>query len=682
MSKTIIDYLYQNAQFSPEALSFRFLNDNGIQPEEICNKGLWDASSNLAGFLKKIAEPGSRIMLFYPPGLEYVKAFYACLIAGMIAVPLYPPRKSSKSDRIVKVAENCRSEIALTNKQSLPTVENCWLQQNDLRLKLAFYATDCLPLSKGDTNCVKEKCTITPETPAFLQYTSGSTGSPKGVIITHGNVIANVKHLTCTAGGTQQDVFVNWLPLFHDLGLITAILWPVYLRSISVLMAPASFVRNPISWLEAISDYKGTMCGAPNFAYDLCYSKIKKADLCGIDLSSWKVAYNAAEPVKAHTLEKFSAYFSSYGFSEKTFYPGYGMAEATVFITGGTSTLKPKIIDVDRSQLAENFLKVVKKIDKSSTQLVSCGFAKFPHHVKIVDPQSKQELATGNVGEIWFCGPSVSPGYWQLEDESKNTFGQCIAGRSEQEDEYLRTGDLGAIYDDELYVTGRIKDLIILKGRNYYPQDIESTAASAHTAVKAGYVAAFINSTGHETSLTVVAELERSQFRKACTKEVTASIKQKVADDLQLTITHVVLLKPHSIPVTSSGKIQRLQTRIMLNDGLLEVLRQISDGPEIKVEIYKTEMELSVHKIWCRALKQKQIGIHANFFNIGGDSIVALEIGAALDRHFKSLSLDLDHLLDLPTIKGMADYIEMKKLHLETKPCCTSNQSERKRVRI
>lgn len=666
MNFTIVDRLHEHATQQPTATAFRFLNDHGHETGELSYLQLWQEAHSVASFLKTIATPGSRIMLFFPPGLSYITAFYGCLLAGMVAVPLYPPRRNVKSDRIIKVAQSCQAVIALTTASELTTVKAAWDEQNALGLSLDFYSTDSIAFSPDcDPDLHQDLIDIAPATPAFLQYTSGSTGTPKGVIITHENIIANVRHLSLMSSGNKDDKFVNWLPLFHDLGLITAVLWPVYLGAPSTLMAPASFVRDPVAWLKAISHYRGSMCGAPNFSYDLCVDKIADADLNGIDLSCWRVAYNAAEPVRADTLHKFSERFSSHGFTAEAFYPGYGMAEATVFITGGAAALKPLQLTVNRKALAEHRLELVDDAHSFATKIIACGSASFPHDVKIVDPQTTHALEQGKVGEIWFAGPSVSPGYWQLGELSDATFAQKIID-DQSNFAYLRTGDLGVIYRGELFVTGRIKDLIILRGRNYYPQDIELSIAKAHSAIRPGYVAAFSLVDTDLERLVVVAEIEREFFRSMKADEVVNAIRHRVALEHEVAVDQVVLLKPYKIPVTSSGKIMRRQTRQMLLDGELDMIAQ-SEITGLHYVAPNTATEMALCEIWRRVLKLTQLGIDDDFFEIGGDSINALEISVQVRKCFDGLELDVAQLLEFPTVAQLARQLDLKVAHAQSK---------------
>lgn len=654
MPNTIIECLYKNKVAQGNEVAFRFLSESSFIPSEVTHSELWQAASEIAIFLKSKMQPKSCVLLLYPSGIEYIKAFYGCLMANMIAVPLYPPGKSNKSDRIAKVALSCQASFALTTETSLDKINEYWSEQKVAGVELEFLTTDNLVVQEPIDNIPS---LVETDDVAFLQYTSGSTGAPKGVMISHDNIIGNVTHLSKMASGNSKDVFVNWLPLFHDLGLITAILWPVYLGAPSTLMSPASFVRKPSNWLRAIHKYKGTMCGAPNFAYDLCVNKISEEDRKGLDLSSWRVAYNAAEPVRASTLSRFSDTFKSSGFDFENFYPGYGMAEATVFITGGRAEQAPEMIRVKKESLGRFKIDITAVDDACSTVLVSCGTADSPHNVQIVDPKSRQQLQEGQVGEVWFSGPSVSPGYWQLDEQSKEVFNQgFLSDSNDAKSVYLRTGDLGVLWHNELYITGRIKDLIILRGRNYYPQDIEYSVNEAHEAVRQGYSAAFsIEHQGSE-QLVVVTELKREHFRKVNLDEVISSIKQQVFSDNSVNVDAIVLLKPHSIPMTSSGKVQRRGTKHMFINNLFHSLTSTQQKARV-IHAPTDEIETKVHDIWSEILEIPKISILDGFYELGGDSIKAIDISVQVTKQFSGLTVDENELLECVNIKDMARYL-------------------------
>ena len=666
MNATIIDCMRENAHLRGAQTAFRFLSGPDLTARDLSHAALWREAAAVACFLSRIAAPGSRVMLFYPPGLEYVTAFYGCLQAGMVAVPLYPPRRNVKSDRVLRVAQSCGSTIALTTAAELPAVKAAWDEQNSCGLPLDFHATDAMADAPPDYAAPA----LDSRAPAFLQYTSGSTGTPKGVVITHGNIVANTRHLSLTSTGNADDVFVNWLPLFHDLGLVTAVLWPVYLGTQSVLMAPATFVREPSSWLEAITRYRGTMCGAPNFAFDLCTQKIGSEELGGFDLSSWRVAYNAAEPVRAQTLDDFSRKFAACGFDAHAFYPSYGMAEATVMIAGGVASAPPICLSADKRALGQRSLAPAISGDGDngeSVRVVACGRALPPHDLKIVDPETRRVLPEGAVGEIWFSGPSVSPGYWNLPEQTGETFGQKIAG-DDSGIGYLRTGDLGALYQGEVVIAGRIKDIVILNGRNYYPQDIEASAAAAHGAVRPGHVAAFAQVEDGIEHLVVAAEIEREQFRTVAAEEVIAAVVARIVEEHEITPERVVLLKPYRMPMTSSGKIQRRQARQMLEDGELEAIADSRDTRgqiENKHAPPRTPSETVLCQIWAQVLELPRVGIHDDFFGIGGESIAAIRMAAELRKHFAVAETDLPLLQEYPTVAQLAAHLDLVARHAE-----------------
>ncbi len=664
MRFTLVDRLHHHALARPDATAFRFLDDSTVAPQDMTYAQLWRGAAGVARHLSSRAAPGSRIMLFFPPGLDYITAFYGCLLAGMVAVPLYPPRRNMKSDRIVNVARSCEASVALTTVAEVDTVQAAWDQQNDSQLPLTLYATDSIiPSDRVPSRCLPSA----PDGIAFLQYTSGSTGMPKGVIVTHANIVANARHLTDMVPTDESDVFVNWVPPFHDLGLVMGMLVPVLLGALSVLMAPASFVRDPARWLHAISRYRGTRGGAPNFAYDLCVDKVSDADLALLDLSSWRVAYNCAEPVRADTLERFSARFAACGFRPESFFPSYGMAEATLAMTGLGVDALPRLINVERAALAEMRVRLLPDGDPAGIRLVGCGNASARHEVRVVDARSGIEAGPGQVGEIWFSGPSVAAGYWEMDAQSQSAFGNVLAGHMEADARFLRTGDLGVQVDGQVFIVGRMKDLIILRGRNYYPQDIEVSTARAHVAVRSGHVAAFSSEVNGRETLVIVAELEREHFRSVDMDEVIAAILQRVTREHAIAPERVVLLRPYRIPMTSSGKIQRSQTRAMLADGSLDTLAQSAAPARAAQRQPATATEQALARIWSAVLKQNPIGADDNFFEIGGDSLAAVEIAAQVGREFPQVAIDTADMFDYPTIGALAGWLDLAVLHAAAK---------------
>lgn len=644
--KGIIECLYNNAQNKPDEVAYEFITDLANPGETITYGQLYQEVKNIANNLLNKVEPGQCVLLLYPPSIEYIKAFYACVMTGVVAIPLYPPKKNAKSDKVFIVAQASKAKMALTPQKELAAISDFWRDNSDYSMD--FISTQALI----DTQCEpRELAPIALDKPAFLQYTSGSTGNPKGVIITQGNILANTQYLERISGADDSDIFVNWLPLFHDLGLVTAILLPAYMACKSVLMAPATFVRNPVVWLKAMTQFKGTIGGAPNFAYDLCTDKINDADLADVDLSKWRIAYNAAEPVKFETLKRFGERFAAQGFNLDAFYPAYGMAESTAFISGGHGEDELNAITIDKKALAENKVCLVNDDHDDKIAFVGNGLTDQYHHLRIVDGKTKAVLPDGEIGEVWFSGPSVSPGYWMLDEVSKEAFGNTIKG--EEDKTYLQTGDLGFIIGKHIYITGRSKDMMILNGKNYYPQDVEATVKYCHPDIHAGYTAAF----EVEGQLTIVTEVNRQALKSLNPQALVQQVGRSVYTEHGVSVADVVLLPPYKIPMTSSGKIRRRQAKKLYQAGKLSSLYQKVGRDEIVAPT--GEVESAIHGIWAKVLDNADICVTKGFFELGGDSINAMEIAAAVNQKYQSLNLDESKILECVSIKEMAQFVTL-----------------------
>jgi acyl-CoA synthetase (AMP-forming)/AMP-acid ligase II len=562
---TLVELLRRRAEHQETRPAFSFLFDRDLQESRLTYGELDQRARVIAAALQKFQATGERALLVYSPGLEYVAAFFGCLYAGIIAVPIYPPTPEPVNRSLARfktVVQDAKPALALTSSSILRM--SGAMAQIFAESGLRHVTTDNLAPELGEQWKEPE---ITGESLAFLQYTSGSTSTPKGVMLTHNNLLHNSKLICACFKHTPESQGVIWLPPYHDMGLIGGILQPVYAGFPCALLSPLSFLQRPFTWLQAISRYKGTTSGGPDFAYDLCIRRITPEQRATLDLSSWNVAFNGAEPIRAETLERFTAAFSGCGFRPEAFYPCYGLAEGTLIVSGGEKTSPPVLRTFEEQELAQDGLSGLTAGPKKVRTLVGCGRSLPDQRIVIADPVTLAACEEGKVGEIWVSGPSVARGYWNQPEATKQAF--CGFLSSSGEGPFLRTGDLGFLCGGELFVTGRLKDLIIIAGRNLYPQDIEQTVESSHPALQPGCGAAFSVCTEGEEQLVVVQELKRHS-RDIDLDAAIREIRRTVAEWHAVRVSDVVLLKPGRIPKTSSGKIERHTCRMAFLAGTLE----------------------------------------------------------------------------------------------------------------
>ncbi|MGL5832395.1 MAG: fatty acyl-AMP ligase, partial [Waterburya sp.] len=561
----LIDLLQYRAKNQSEQVAYRFISQGTSEIDQITYQELDRQARAIAALLQTTSSLGERALLLYPPGLEFIKAFFGCLYAGIIAVPAYPPRRNQNMSRLQTLITEAQAKIALTTESLLTDIKSRLASESEFQ-EIHWLTTDTIV---GELDLAWLEPQVTFDTLAFLQYTSGSTGTPKGVMITHGNLLHNERMIAKAFGHNLDTVVVGWLPLFHDMGLIGNVLQPLYLGRPCMLMSPVDFLQKPLRWLQAISHFQATTSGGPNFAYDLCVRKITPEQRANLDLSKWEVAFTGAEPVRAKTLEQFAQTFKDCGFRPEAFYPCYGMAETTLFVSGGLKMASPVVQEVAKTALEQNQV-VASTADDAVQKLVSCGQTWLDMKVKIVEPETLTQCAPDRIGEIWVSGGSIAQGYWNRPLETEQTFKAYIADTNEGT--FLRTGDLGVIQDNELFVTGRLKDVIIIRGQNYYPQDIEQTIEKSHPALRPGCSAAFAVEVKGLERLIIVQEVERSYLRKLDVKEIVADLCEAVTAEHGLQIYATVLVKPGSIPKTSSGKIKRHACRTQFLNGSLNVV--------------------------------------------------------------------------------------------------------------
>ncbi|MCY1041774.1 AMP-binding protein [Corallococcus sp. bb12-1] len=527
----------------------------------------------IAAALQARGAVGERVLLLYPPGLDYVAGFFGCLYAGAVAVPAYPPdpmRLERTLPRLRAIIQDAQASVVLTTSGILELSDFVFEQAPDFRA-LHWMATDALP-EGGERDWRTPD--VGAQSLAFLQYTSGSTGTPKGVMLTNANLLHNLGLISGAFQVRRDSVGVIWLPPYHDMGLIGGILQPLSAGFPVALMSPMAFLQKPLRWLQAVSRFRGTISGGPNFAFELCARRATPEDVASLDLSSWEVAFCGAEPIRAATLERFAEVFGPSGFRREAFYPCYGLAEGTLIVTGEVKGRGVRVHPLEDAALARG-LAVVGAQDAAGVRShIGCGTTLAEQRVLVVEPDSLVPRAPGQVGEIWVSGASVAQGYWRKPELSESTFHARPAGVVEGP-EYLRTGDLGVLTEDgQLLVTGRRKDLIILRGRNLYPQDVEGVIERADSRVRAGSVAAFSVETTSGEALAVVAEVGRDLADADATvlAAVANGLRQALARELEVQTHTVALLPPGAVPKTSSGKIQRFACRAALVSGELSVL--------------------------------------------------------------------------------------------------------------
>ena len=566
---TLIDLLQHRVFHQANKIAYIFLRDGEIEENTLTYQELDQQARAIAAQLCNQALPGARALLLYPPGIEFVTAFFGCLYAGVIAVPAYPPRANRSLSRLRAVVTDAQAKIALTTTSILSDVTRRFTEESDLA-SLHWLTTDnvvCEAVAEWQTPAIGS------DTLAFLQYTSGSTGLPKGVMVSHGNLLDNEQIIQTAFEHTVQTIFVGWLPLFHDMGLVGNMLQPFYLGIPCTLMSPVAFLQRPLRWLQAISHYQATTSGGPNFAYDLCVQKITPEQCAGLDLSSWTVAFNGAEPIRAETLDRFVEAFEPYGFRREAFYPCYGMAETTLLVSGSKKGACPVLKTVKAEALEQKQVVLTDRHSVRSQTLIGCGYTRLEHQVVIVNPETRQRCKADQTGEIWVAGGSIAQGYWNQPEKTIDTFQAYLADTGEGP--FLRTGDLGFIQAGELFVTGRLKDLIIIRGRNHYPQDIELTVEQSHSALLSNSGAAFSVEVDGEEQLVIVQEIDR-HYRKFDLDDLIDTIRQAVAEQHELQAHSIVLLKFGSVPKTSSGKIQRHACRAEFLSNSLTVVHNWS----------------------------------------------------------------------------------------------------------
>lgn len=686
-TNTLVELLRSRAEQTPDTVAFRFLLDDDSDTLTINYAELDRKARAIGAWLESYDAKGERALLLYSPGLDYIAAFMGCLYAGVTAVPAYPPRLNRPAPRIQSIVNDSHATFALTTTAIIANVEKRFEHAPDLKA-LHWLNTEQVPAGLEadwrDPN-------VSRDTLAFLQYTSGSTSQPKGVMLSHGNLMHNLEAISRGFHIDETVKGVFWLPSYHDMGLIGGILEPIYLGGETTLMSPPSFLQRPIRWLEAITRFRGNTCGAPNFAYDLCVDKITPEQKESLDLSSWTLAFCGAEPIRPETLERFARAFAGCGFRKTSFYPCYGMAESALIVSGADGPSEPRTFTVDRKSLESDLVVPSEANDESSVTMVNCGPPIIDQKIIIVNPVTLLQCAPNQVGEIWVTGPSVAQGYWGMEEESRKTFQAFVADTNEGP--FLRTGDLGFLNNGELFVTGRLKDLIIIHGSNHYPQDIELTVETSHSALQPAGGAAFSITENGKEQLVIVQELNR-QNRQADINEVAGAIRQAVTEKHDLQIFAIVLIKPMSIPKTSSGKIQRRACKTAFLNGELEVVGEwrakkssVSAAQKEKTEPLtskpaKPGLNSSVLQTWLVTriasmleMDSASIDPRQPFTYYGLGSVQAVSLTGDLED-FLGRKLAPTLAWDYPTIELLANHLASESQSTKNTPAPSQHSSK------
>jgi amino acid adenylation domain-containing protein len=643
---TLVELLRSRALQKPEQQAYTFLLDGEVEAAHLTYAELDRQARAIAAMLQSYRANGERALLLYQPGLEYIAAFFGCLYAGVVAVPAYPPQFNRSMLRIQSIVADAQATLVLTTTQILSNMKRWFAYTPELET-VTWLTTDSI--ADGIGNNWREPA-VKGDTLAFLQYTSGSTAAPKGVMVHHANLLHNELLIQrAFEHQSQSTVVVGWLPLYHDMGLIGNVLQPLYIGAPCILMSPVAFLQKPLRWLQAISRYKATTSGGPNFAYDLCVRRITQEQRETLNLSSWDVAFNGAEPIRYEILKRFAAAFKSCGFRWEAFYPCYGMAETTLIVSGGKKATSPVVQTVQKAALEQNQVVLADEESDEGQTLIGCGRTLLEQQIVIAHPETLTGCSADEVGEIWVSGYSVAQGYWRRPEETETTFHAYLADTGDGP--FLRTGDLGFIKDGELFVTGRLKDLIIIRGRNHYPQDIELTVEQSHPVLKPSSGAAFSVDTNGEERLVVVQEVERYYLRKLNVGEVVRAIRQAVAENHELQVYAVLLLKTGGIPKTSSGKIQRHVCRAGFLDGSLDVVGSsiledsyftgnedslkrevlLATAPESRQKLLESYLQAQVAQVL--KMRSLQLDLQQPLNTLGLDSLMAVELKNSIETN-------------------------------------------------
>lgn len=660
----LIDMLRKRAFLTPDRCALNFL-DNGDGPDLIITYAELDhRARSVAAKMQKMNLSGERILL-PDTGLDFLISFMGCVYAHAIAVPVSLPQGGVHLvERLQAIAQDASAALTLASEQTL-----------DLISKASSAISPLLSLESipPDIASQWQQPEISPDDLAYLQYTSGSTNVPKGVMISHHNVLYDMEDICLAVSQNSESVAVSWLPTFHDFGLVFGLLTPIYCGCLNILFNPIGFIQRPVRWLQAISQYRGTHSGAPNFAYDYCVQKITPEECVGLDLSSWLVTVNGSEPIHSETLKRFATAFAPLGFKMETFSPGYGLAEATLKVTVSEANKTPVFFSADPRALSEHRVALTESLPPGFAPLVGCGHTILENRMEIVDPTTMRRCAADKVGEIWLAGPIVAKGYWNKPEDTQATFQAYLENG---EGPFLRSGDYGFIQENEVFITGRLKDLVIIRGRNHYPQDIEETTLRSGKILRPGACVAFSIPRIREEGLAVVAGLKKNiDPAQADFHAVVASIRQALSEVHEIQATMILIVQGDSVPHTSSGKLKRGYARKLFvnpdgsykknNPALYfaweEPLEEIDVEKDLAPGNFNAEDAVAWLVKWLAmhlGLKEGMVDKTTAFADVGLDSLKAVELSNDLQRWVGAeLLIETTITWNYTTIQELAQYL-------------------------
>ncbi len=672
LNLTLPDIIRARALHSPDKTAYIFLHDGEDDAELVTFKQLYVSANEIARQLSSLNARGERALMLFPPGMDFIKALLGCFLAGVVAVPAYPPRKNRSLERIKLLVEDSGAKFVLSvtdiknfslrafaDLESLQHMQ--WLTIDDMEIQpITQDQNNSLHLPLSSTSPLSLPSPL-PADIALLQYTSGSTGKPKGVIVTHQNIVRNLEFLRQSFRLTPESVSVSWLPGFHDMGLIEGILEPAYTGYSAIQMPPVAFIQKPVRWFKAIARYKATHTGAPNFAFELCVNSIPEEERKTLDLSTLDTFYSGAEPVRKETIERFVDAFSSCGIDRSAICPSYGMAETTLIIAGPPPGRGPFYLCVSANALEHDRIIPVADSSSDARYLVGVGNPWIDTNVKVVNHETLEVCTDDQVGEIWVTGSIVTSGYYRNPEETELTYAATIANSSTR---YLRTGDLGFFHKGELFITGRLKDVIILNGRNFYPQDIEYIIENCHPAIKPAACAAFSVEADQTEKLVIVAEVKRSYIRNLDIEMVCEAIRNSIAEEFEQDVHAIQLLRTGSILKTSSGKVQRRACKQAFLQRSLDVvgesLPSADDNSDINIILTPT-YDLTAMQHWLSmwihlklSVPLNRVDIEKNIAAYGLDSLRAIQLQQDMLEKF-NVNIPPYILFDNMTVKSLSE---------------------------